>query len=831
MAEDLRDVLRKVWPEWQLEEPLGTGAFGIVFRAVREGPGGRTYSAIKITRIPHDSSQVESLRSEGLGQREMYAYYQGLVQDLTKEIRMMGSVKGYANIVGIEDYKIYHPDNQMIWYILIRMELLQSLPLHLSRNGISEPEIIRLGADLCNALEGCRERNIVHRDIKPDNIFIDRNGRFKLGDFGVAKNLERMTNGLSRKGTPYYMAPEIYRGTLQEADFNSAAKVDIYSLGLVLYWLSNGSRLPFVSSGSITSPGEKNTATVRRISGEPLPPPAQASAGLQRIILKACAFRPEDRYATAAEMREELLKLQPGNSRGEQVPARGNTPAQQPEAGRTPPPPEEKKDKKNRKLLALPIALVLLGVVVLGIVLLRQGGDGKPSATATPMVTATPTAEPTATPTAEPTATPTAEPTATPTAEPTATPTPEPTATPTPEPTATPTPEPTATPTPEPTATPTPEPTATPTAEPTATPTAEPAESGSTESRVSEMNQAYQDGEYGKALICALMLASEGNPDGQYMAGLMYFKGEGTQQDYEKAVRFYRQSAEQGNRSALNNLGYMYSHGLGVEESAEMALYYYKAAAEKGNVLAMFNAGLMYEKGRGTPQSFEDAARYYRMAADQGNADAQESLGTLYFNGLGVEKSHETALQYYLLAADQGNKLAQKSAADMYYDGDGTEQNYELAMKYYLLAADQGDTDSQNTIGIMYYNGFGVPQSNETAALWFRTAADGGHATAQSNLGYLYKTGKGVTQSYERAAEYYQLAADQGHSGAQLNLGMFYEDGLGVQVSFEKAAEYYWMASQNGRSEGMEHLRDLYNKGRITLEQLQKLPGWDDSSL
>ena len=92
---------------------------------------------------------------------------------------------------------------------------------------------------MCSALELCRENNIIHRDIKPQNIFVSRYGVFKLGDFGVAKASTIRTSA-DKVGTYSYMAPEVYKGKGYDD------RVDIYSLGMVLYWLLNERRGPFL---------------------------------------------------------------------------------------------------------------------------------------------------------------------------------------------------------------------------------------------------------------------------------------------------------------------------------------------------------------------------------------------------------------------------------------------------------------------------------------------------------------------------------------------------------------------------------------------------------
>lgn len=79
------------------------------------------------------------------------------------------------------------------------MEYLTSFMEYCAGRALSEDDVLRLGIDLCKALEYCQCQNIIHRDIKPENIFVSRFGEFKLGDFGIARELERTMSGLSKK--------------------------------------------------------------------------------------------------------------------------------------------------------------------------------------------------------------------------------------------------------------------------------------------------------------------------------------------------------------------------------------------------------------------------------------------------------------------------------------------------------------------------------------------------------------------------------------------------------------------------------------------------------
>ena len=298
------DIIREVWPSWKVEDCLGEGAYGVVYRARRVDSG--FLAAIKIIDIPSDSQQFAQLKAEGCSSEQINASLEAVVRDVTEEIRLMESVKGNTNIVSIEDYVIRKETDTPHWTIIIRMELLTPLMEYVTLHQMTETDIIKLGTDICAALDICRKNHIIHRDVKPENIFVNQMGNFKLGDFGVARSLEKTTMGLSRKGTPNYMAPELYNHTDSLTDAESGQRMDIYSLGMVLYWLANQMRLPFLPLDRLLTPQDRSDAFIRRIRGESLPAPCNISASLGQVILKACSFSPDDRYPDAVSFSAAL---------------------------------------------------------------------------------------------------------------------------------------------------------------------------------------------------------------------------------------------------------------------------------------------------------------------------------------------------------------------------------------------------------------------------------------------------------------------------------------------------------------------------------------------
>lgn len=293
--------IENVWPKWKVLRTIGEGSFGKVFEIIRNEYGVEEHSALKVISIPKSDGEVQSLKNDGMTAHDTTEYFRGIVNDFVREIQLMSQLKGNPNIVSYEDFAVIEKTDSIGFDILIRMELLTGLPAYLRENRFRVYDVVKLGIDICRALEVCRELNIVHRDIKPDNIFVSSKGDFKLGDFGVARTIEKTMAGLSRKGTYSYMAPEIYNG--KEYGFEA----DIYSLGIVLYKLLNDNRDPFLPAyPAPVMYNDKMEAMVKRIHGVEMPCPANADETLAKIIFKACAHNPLERYSHPKELRKEL---------------------------------------------------------------------------------------------------------------------------------------------------------------------------------------------------------------------------------------------------------------------------------------------------------------------------------------------------------------------------------------------------------------------------------------------------------------------------------------------------------------------------------------------
>ena len=230
---------------------------------------------------------------------QLTAHYKDQMRELVNEYTLTQELNGCRNVVFCHDVQCVQHTDGIGWDIYIRMELLKPLK-HVLSADYQEMAVLKLGLSLCSALLACQEHHIIHRDIKPENILVSDRGEFKLGDFGIAKVSEKTATG-TMTGTMGYMAPEVANR------WHYGAQADIYSLGMVLYWMMNRRTLPFLPfPPTIPTAAQRQEAANRRFAGESFPPPINGSRELKAIVMKACAFSTDKRYQTVQELRRDL---------------------------------------------------------------------------------------------------------------------------------------------------------------------------------------------------------------------------------------------------------------------------------------------------------------------------------------------------------------------------------------------------------------------------------------------------------------------------------------------------------------------------------------------
>ena len=288
-----------LWGEWYIDDLIGKGSYGEVYKIHKEVEGVRIEAAAKYISIPK-AEDKKSYRQ--YTQKELVTLFDERADKFSVEISSMLKLRDSQNVVRYEDHIKKHKDNDIGWDIIIRMELLTSLEDYLDDNNFSSKDVAKLGIDICSAIECCQANDIIHRDIKIENIFVDPLGHYKLGDFGVSKVGSGTATG-TVTGTEDYMAPEIS----QEHKYNKT--VDIYALGIAMYQLLNNRRKPFIDADSVPGQDAEAQAHIKRNKGEQMPSPKYANDDLARIVLKACAFDRHDRYSSPSEMANDLRNI------------------------------------------------------------------------------------------------------------------------------------------------------------------------------------------------------------------------------------------------------------------------------------------------------------------------------------------------------------------------------------------------------------------------------------------------------------------------------------------------------------------------------------------
>ncbi|THB67315.1 MAG: serine/threonine protein kinase [Desulfovibrio sp.] len=280
-----------LWGSWDVNEFIGSGAHGCVFKIVKETQGHSFVSALKVIpltrKLDRNARTMESLRNS--------------VGKEADEILLLYKIGIHQNVVTWYDHDIFlHQDDDSITAdILVRIDYMpNSLTRVLKQGPLPWKGCFKLVLDCLRGLDHIHTKRIIHRDIKPDNIFIDDEGRAKIGDFGVARRLFEITHAETRVGTPLYIAPEVVKNPYGSGyDY----QVDIYSMGMVAYEMLHG-QLPFEEECQ----GSKSCMVQKRLSGTPILPGEWLPQGVREVLVHSLAYNPDQRYATADEFSSAL---------------------------------------------------------------------------------------------------------------------------------------------------------------------------------------------------------------------------------------------------------------------------------------------------------------------------------------------------------------------------------------------------------------------------------------------------------------------------------------------------------------------------------------------
>ena len=262
------EELAEFFPQLDVLSLIGRGGMGVVYKARQKSL--------------HRHVALKLLAPERAGD-PMFA------RRFASEARSLAALN-HPHIVGVHDF------GEAGGYFYLLMEFVDGVNLRqlIQSRRLSPDEALEIITPVCEALQAAHDRGIVHRDVKPENLLIDRNGTVKIADFGIARMMdEPVSEGIPEVtpdhpavhtlavGTPDYAAPE------QRVSAPCDHRVDIYSLGVVLYEMITGQR---PDSGQITPPSRRAAVDMR----------------IDEVLLKALQQEPDQRFRTVAEFRERF---------------------------------------------------------------------------------------------------------------------------------------------------------------------------------------------------------------------------------------------------------------------------------------------------------------------------------------------------------------------------------------------------------------------------------------------------------------------------------------------------------------------------------------------
>ncbi len=265
---------------YKIEKQIGIGGMAVVYRAY--DPVIQRHVAIKMLKddVAGDEAALKRFINE------------------SKAVAMLS----HPNIVSIYDVSVSGD------YKYIVMEYIEGITLKsymLKKCALPTEEIIRYCRQILSALDHAHEKGIIHRDIKPQNIMLLKNGTIKVTDFGIAKlpNAETVTMTDKAIGTVYYISPE------QASGLAIDTRSDLYSTGVMMYEMASG-KLPFIAETPVS-------VALMQVNSMPISPTEinpEIPKGLEQIILTAMEKNPTSRFQTAEQMlkRLDILKRNPG---------------------------------------------------------------------------------------------------------------------------------------------------------------------------------------------------------------------------------------------------------------------------------------------------------------------------------------------------------------------------------------------------------------------------------------------------------------------------------------------------------------------------------------
>ncbi|KAK8897482.1 hypothetical protein M9Y10_015436 [Tritrichomonas musculus] len=312
--------------------------------------------------------------------------------------------------------------------------------------------------------------------------------------------------------------------------------------------------------------------------------------------------------------------------------------------------------------------------------------------------------------------------------------------------------------------------------------------------------------DYVKALEYYKKAADLGNSNALLNLGNIYSNGDlNISVDNIKAKEFYERAVNLGNTKAMNSLGNLYFIGKGIEQDYEKALSYFRMAAKKGDLDSYNMIGYYYDK---IEQNYGEAKKFYEIAAKQNHPNALNNLGCLYYHGWGMARDFFEAKKNFEKSASLNNARGFFLLARLYLNGEGVKKDILKAKELLIKSKKKNYPSALFVLGDIYFNEKDYAKAKEC----YEEALKSKNNDAALKLGILYLYGYGIKSDYKTAFHYFQSCEKEVNINALYYLALMYENGKCVDIDIETAIQYY-LKSISSQS---EHYKLIYNQGYVT---------------
>lgn len=262
----------------------------------------------------------------------------------------------------------------------------------------------------------------------------------------------------------------------------------------------------------------------------------------------------------------------------------------------------------------------------------------------------------------------------------------------------------------------------------------------------------------------------------------MLFIGDGVEMNKTVAIKIYKKAADKGDLSSVLKYADIVYNGDGIDQDKEEAIHLYKSAADNGVVDAMFKYAVILYQGEDVDEDKKEAARYFSIAANLGHTKSMLNLAYMMYRGDGIEVNKVESLNYFQICSDEGNVDAMNNCGIIKMQS----EDFLEAANYFKKASELGSIEAMNNYATCLYQGKGVEKDVNLAISLYKNAAENGDEEAMNNYANFLLKGEEVTKNEALAFEYFKKAAEKGNIFAVYNYAKMINEGKFEKYNREK---------------------------------------------